>query len=158
MHDSAFSFNKSLRRIPQSIMSTALFIKLRGPFVDYCFRCWWLVPFVVPWNLETCWSLASWLSESYQLVAKSMGAFRHIIKSLQHQLLLTALTSLKSRLDQSLLSSQLHRETQWCLICILVTLPPDLNTKIRTLLFSLSLSSLHIFNNNTTGKIMNLFS
>lgn len=48
MHDSVFSLNKSLRRIPQSIMSIALFIKLRGPFVDYCFRCWWLVPFVVP--------------------------------------------------------------------------------------------------------------
>lgn len=78
MHDSV-SFNKSLRRIPQSIMSTALFIKLRGPFVDYRFRCWNIGPLRCSFpslfrgNLETSWSLASWLSESYQLVAKSMG-------------------------------------------------------------------------------------
>lgn len=128
MHDSV-SFNKSLRRIPQSIMSTALFIKLRGPFRRLLLPLlkYWspslFLSFVVPWNLETSWSLASWLSESYQLVAKSMWALRYIIKSLQHQLLLTALTSLKSRLDPSLLSSYLHRETRWCLLYIPVTLP-----------------------------------
>lgn len=78
------------------------------------------------------------------------GALRYIIKSLEHQLLLTTLTSLKWWLNPSLLPSHPHR---WCLIYIpVMTLARPLNIKIRTRFFSS-----FIFNNDTTGRIINLF-